>query len=207
MIEQVGHWITGSITNTGYLAIFLLMTVESALIPVPSEITMPFGGFLVGMGKLNFWGVVAVGGLGNLVGSLMAYGLGYWGQDAVVRRLVRNYGKYLLITQGEVDRAESWFRQHGGKITFFSRLLPVVRTFISLPAGVAKMNVVRFSLYTLAGSLLWSAFLAWLGVILGKNWQILEVYFRKFDILIVVAVIVLTGLYVYHKVQKIRQSS
>lgn len=207
MFEQIGHLITNLIANTGYPAIFFLMTIESALIPVPSEITMPFGGFLVGLGKLNFWWVVAVGGLGNLVGSLMAYCLGYWGQDAVVRRLVRNYGKYLLITQSEVDRAESWFRQHGGKITFFSRLLPVVRTFISLPAGVAKMNVVRFSLYTLAGSLLWSAFLTWLGVILGKNWQILEVYFRKFDILIVGGIILIVGGYVYHKVQKIRKTA
>lgn len=207
MFEQIGHLITNLIANTGYSAIFFLMTIESALIPVPSEITMPFGGFLVGLGKLNFWWVVLVGGLGNLTGSLLAYALGYWGQDAVVRRLVRNYGKYLLITQGEVDRAESWFRQHGGKITFFSRLLPVVRTFISLPAGIAKMNVIHFSLYTLAGSLLWSAFLAWLGVILGKNWQILEVYFRKFDILIVVGVIALTGIYVYHKVQKIKKAS
>lgn len=207
MFEQIGHLITTSIADTGYWAIFFLMTLESALIPVPSEITMPFGGFLVGLDKLNFWWVVAVGALGNLVGSLMAYALGYWGQETVVRKLVKNYGRYLLITQEEVDQAEQWFRTHGGKIAFFSRLLPVVRTFISLPAGIAKMNIVKFSLYSLAGSLIWSAFLTWLGMLLGQNWKILEVYFRQFEVVIVLIGILLVAAYVYHKVQKIKKTS
>lgn len=206
-LEAIGTWIINSISTAGYPAVFFLMTVESALIPIPSEITMPFAGFLVGLGKLNFWLVVLVGGLGNLAGSLAAYALGYWGQERFVRRLVKKYGKYLLITQEEVDQAERWFRSHGELIAFGSRLLPVVRTFISLPAGISQMNVIRFSTYTLAGSLIWSAFLTYIGKILGDNWNILEVYFRKFDILIVAAGIAMVAAYVYYKIKKIKKAS
>lgn len=207
ILEAIGTWITNSISTAGYPAVFFLMAVESALIPVPSEITMPFAGFLVGLGRLNFWLVVLIGGLGNLAGSLAAYALGYWGQETVVRRLAKKYGKFLLITQEEVDQAERWFRSHGELITFGSRLLPVVRTFISLPAGISQMNVIRFSTYTLAGSLIWSAFLTYIGKLLGDNWNILEVYFRKFDILIIAAGIVVIIFYVWYKLRKIRKIS
>lgn len=207
MLATITTSITDSIAQIGYPAIFVLMTLESALIPIPSEVTMPFAGFLVGLGKLNFWLVVLVGGMGNLAGSLGAYALGYWGQEVVVRKLVKNYGKYFLISLEEVDQSERWFRKHGGKIAFFSRLLPIVRTFISLPAGISKMNILKFSAYTLTGSLLWSTFLAWLGMLLGQNWHLLETYFRKFDIIILGLGALLLGLYVYHKIQKIRHTS
>ena len=206
MIETLAHLITNSISQTGYLAIFVLMTLESALIPIPSEVTMPFGGFLVGLGKLNFWAVVLIGSFGNLIGSLFAYALGYWGQEKFIRQLIKKYGKFLLITYDEVETAERWFRQRGELIAFGSRLLPVVRTFISLPAGFSQMNIFKFSLYTLAGSLIWSAVLTYLGVMLGENWNVLEVYFRKFNIVIVIAGVLIAGIYVYHKIQKIRRS-
>lgn len=207
MIESLASLITNSIASIGYPAVFFLMTLESALIPIPSEVTMPFAGFLAGIGKLNFWLVVTIGAFGNLVGSLMAYALGYWGQEKFVRKLVMSYGKYLLITYGEVETAEKWFRNHGGKIAFFSRLLPVVRTFISLPAGFSEMNVVKFSLYTFAGAFIWSAILAYLGVILGNNWGSLEVYFRKFNVIIMISLLLLVAAYVYHKVKKLQKSS
>lgn len=207
MIEQIAALITNMIATAGYPAVFVLMTLESVLIPIPSEVTMPFAGFLVGLGKLDFWLVVFFGAFGNLVGSLLAYALGFWGQGAVVEKLVKKYGKYLLVTYEEVEQSERWFRLHGGKIAFFSRLLPVVRTFISLPAGMAKMNLFKFSLYTFLGSLFWSAFLTYLGVVLGQNWHVLETYFRKFDILIVISGLALVGFYVFHKIKKIRQSS
>ncbi len=206
MIEQLAIFITNFISQIGYPAVFVLMTLESALIPIPSEVTMPFAGFLVGMGKLNFTLVVFLGALGNLVGSLLAYGLGYWGEEKFIHRWVKKYGQYLLITLEEVERSERWFREHGGKIAFFSRVLPVVRTFISLPAGVAKMNILKFSIYTFVGSFLWSAFLAYLGLLLGQNWNTLETYFRKFDILIVGLCFLLAGFYVYRKIQKIRRA-
>lgn len=207
MLEILASSIVDFIASFGYLAVFILMTLESALIPIPSEVTMPFAGFLVGVGKLNFWVVVLIGAVGNLVGSWAAYALGYWGQETVVRKVIKNYGKYLLITEHEFDKAEKWFRIHGSKIAFFSRLMPVVRTFISLPAGIARMNILKFSFYTLLGSLLWSAFLAWLGVVLGQNWHTLGTYFHKFDIVIVAGGVGLAGFYVYHKLKKIKKAS
>lgn len=207
ILEPIAHWITNSIATIGYPAVFFLMLVESALIPVPSEVTMPFAGFMVGLGKLDFWLVVLVGGVGNLVGSLAAYALGYWGQERFVRQLVKKYGKYLLITYHEVETAEKWFRQKGELIAFTSRLLPVVRTFISLPAGFSQMNVVKFSVYSLAGALIWSAILTYLGVLLGENWDVLGTYFRKFDFLIALAAIFLITGYIYFKIKKIKKES
>lgn len=207
MIEQIGHLITNSISSWGYLGVFILMTLESALIPIPSEVTMPFAGFLVGLGKLNFWLIVIIGSLANLFGSLLAYALGYWGQERFVRQLVKKYGKYLLITYDEVETAERWFRQRGELIAFGSRLMPVVRTFISLPAGFSQMNVIKFSIYTFLGAFIWSGVLAYLGVILGENWNLLEVYFRKFDILIIGLGIGVIAFYVWYKLRKIKREN
>jgi len=207
MIEVLGEFIINYISQVGYPAVFILMTLESALIPIPSEVTMPFAGFLVGIGKLNFWLVVLLGATGNLFGSLIAYALGYWGQKKFARNLIKKYGKYLLITYHEVETAERWFRRKGELIAFGSRMLPAVRTFISLPAGFAKMNVIKFSFYTFLGSFIWSALLTYLGVALGENWTVLQTYFHKFDFLIVILGIALVAFYVYYKLKKLKEES
>lgn len=193
--------ITNSIASTGYVAVFLLMAAESALIPIPSEITMPFGGFLASKGILNFWGVVLAGAVGNLVGSYLAWLLGTHGEN-FTRRFIKKYGKWVLISEHELEIAISWYRRFGQPITFFSRLLPVIRTYISLPAGVAKMPLAPFLIFTFAGSFLWSIFLTWLGVILGDNWHSLSIYFRKFDFAIVAVAALLVGLYLWYKLKK-----
>ena len=197
-------FITNSIGRIGYPAIFALMFLESALIPIPSEVTMPFAGFLVGRGLLSFWPVVFVGASANLIGSLAAYGLGFWGQERFVRKLIKKYGRYLLITYGEVEKAEKRFREKGELIAFGSRLLPVVRTFISLPAGFSQMNIIKFSLFTFAGAFIWSAGLAYFGLVLGENWRELEGYFRKFDLLFVFLFAAAAVIYVRHKLKKIK---
>lgn len=206
MIEQIIAFLTNFIiqviTSTGYLGIFLLMTAESALIPIPSEVTMTFAGYLASIGTFNIYAVIIVGALANLVGSLIAYYIGFWGEGAFVRKLLRKYGKWVLITMHEYDHAERWFRMYGEKITFFSRLLPVVRTFISLPAGVAKMNMKKFVIFTFVGSLIWSALLTYIGYVLGKNWQSLEVYYRKFEYVIIAGGVILVGYYIFHKWHK-----
>jgi membrane protein DedA with SNARE-associated domain len=202
VLGQVGSLITSFILGLGYPAIFLLMTLESALVPIPSEVTMPFAGFLVAQGKLSFLAVVLVGAFGNLAGSLVAYAVGFVSQEAIVRNLIRKYGRWLLVSEKEFETAKTWFVRYGSQIAFFSRLLPVVRTYISLPAGIAKMNVTKFSLFTFAGSVLWSAVLAYLGLILGQNWSSLEVYFRKFEVLILLALIILVIFYIHHKTKK-----
>lgn len=202
MLELISNIVIDWISEVGYPAVFVLMLLESALIPVPSEVTMPFAGFLSGLGKLDFWWLVFLGALGNLVGSWLAYGLGFWGREKLVRDWIGKYGHWILLTEHEFEKGQAWFKHHGGKIAFFSRLMPVVRTFISLPAGIAKMNFATFSIYTFAGSLIWSIFLTYLGVVLGQNWQTLGIYFRKFDFLLLFVFMCLTGGYIYRKVKK-----
>jgi len=162
---------------------------------------MPFAGFLSQSGTLNFWLVVVIGALGNLTGSLLAYALGYFLEESVIMGLVKKYGKFILLSEHEYQRAVSWFQKYGNPITFFSRLLPAVRTFISLPAGLAEMNVVKFSVYSFLGAFIWSAFLTWIGFYLGTKWNSLEPYFRKFQLVIVVLLVLAILWYINRKVK------
>ncbi len=205
IIANVTAIIISIISATGYLGIFGLMSAESALIPIPSEITMTFAGYLASINKFNLITVIIIGAFANLFGSILAYWLGLWGQEAVVRKLIRKYGKYLLITENEYNRSEKWFRHYGGGITFFSRVLPIIRTFISLPAGVAAMSFWRFSILTFLGSLIWSGILAYIGYILGKNWDSLHPYYQKFEYVIIGGLVVLLAYYVCHKVSKLKR--
>lgn len=202
-MEILARWITDFITQVSYPGIFLLMLLESACIPIPSEITMPFSGFLTSKGLFDFWLVVLVGALGNLAGSWIAYFLGWWGESTVVRSLIRRWGKYILISEDEFNRAEKWFNRYGEAIVFFSRLLPVVRTFISLPAGIAKMNFLKFSGYTFLGSLLWSYALTKFGYSLGENWHVLEKYFRQFQFIIGGILFIIIFWYILRKIRKL----
>ncbi|MBI4836931.1 MAG: DedA family protein [Candidatus Portnoybacteria bacterium] len=185
MITIVLSWlaslIISVISGTGYFGVFVLMALESACIPVPSEVIMPFSGFLVWRGKFILWQVVLWGALGNLIGSIIAYCIGFYGG----RPFVEKYGKYFLISRRDLNLADRWFLKHGQGTVFFSRLLPVVRTFISLPAGVARMDFKKFCFYTFIGCLPWSYFLAYAGLTAGENWENLRIYFDKFNYLII----------------------
>ena len=189
ILQTISGFILRIIETGGYAGVFLLMALESANIPVPSEIIMPFSGFLVSggppAGGFSFWPVVLVGALGNLAGSLFSYWLGYLVRHNIL--LWNNRDK----VSGEVERVKKWTERFGDWAVFFSRLLPIVRTFISFPLGVLKVKSLwRFSFFTFSGSFIWSAFLAWLGLTLGENWKILEVYFRKFDYAILALIVV-----------------
>jgi membrane protein DedA with SNARE-associated domain len=205
LLESVGTILTYYIATIGYPAIFVLMLLESALIPLPSEVTMPFAGFLAGRGLFSLPIVIFIGATGNLIGSLLGYGLGYWTQETGIRAILKKYGCYVLVTTDDYDRAVRWFDTHGELIAFTSRMLPIVRTFISLPAGVARMNVLTFSTFTFIGSLIWSAILAVLGYKLGENWPVLGSYFHQFDLLFAAFFFILVLWYVYHKLGKIRR--
>ncbi|MCX5975677.1 MAG: DedA family protein [Coprothermobacterota bacterium] len=202
IIAAVAGWIINMISATGYWGIFLLMALESALIPIPSEITMPFAGYLAGTGLFNLWWVILVGAFANLVGSLLVFWLGWWGQEAWVRRVLRRYGRFLFLSEEKLDHAEVWLRRHGEKIAFFSRLLPVVRTFISLPMGMARMNPLRFSLFTFFGSLIWSAVLTYAGYAMGQNWQALEPYYREYEIVLVALAVTVLAFWIWRRVRK-----
>lgn len=206
ILEILSYWTITIISTFGYPGIFLCMAIESALIPLPSEIIMPFSGYLVTTGRFSLLGISVIGALGNLFGSLLAYYLGYYGREKLVRRLIRKYGKWILVSEHELDKAICIFQKRGEVIAFFSRLLPGVRTVISLPAGIAKMPIWRFIFYTFTGSLLWSFFLGYLGKILGDNWHTLGNYFHKIDFIIIIFGIGLVIFYIWYKLREIRKN-
>lgn len=202
MIAQLSTYIIHLINQSGYLAVFVLMTLESMLLPIPSEVTMPFGGFLAQQGHAVLWIIILLGALGNLLGSLIAYAIGYFLEESVIVTLIKKYGKFILISEHDYTRAMKWFQKYGSGVTFFSRLLPVVRTFISLPAGLAEMNIWKFSIYTFLGSLLWSGLLAYIGYVLGSKWESIHPLFQKFQDIIIVLLVVAIAYYIYHKLHK-----
>lgn len=204
MIELLAHYIIFLIEKASYIGIFILMALESALIPIPSEVTMPFAGFLASQGKLSFWMIIIVGTVANLAGSLLAYYVGFLLEETVLIGLIKKYGKFLLITVEDYNHAYKWFTKYGDKVIFISRLLPAIRTVISLPAGVFKMNLKKFVIYTSVGCFIWSTILTYIGVTLGKNWNSLEIYFRQFQIIIGVLFLFLVIFYVNRKLKIIK---
>jgi membrane protein DedA with SNARE-associated domain len=184
VIAVLSTFVIGVISTLGYLGILVLMAIESACIPLPSEVIMPFSGYLVYTGRFHLLWVATIGALGCNLGSLLAYEIGYYGG----RPLVERYGSYLWLSRRELDLADHFFTRWGGATVFFSRLLPVIRTFIALPAGVARMPRLRFHVYTFLGSWPWCLGLAWIGVKLGERWDSdprLKLWFHRFDALIV----------------------
>ncbi len=180
ILEALASFIIAVISLMGLPGIVLLMAIESACIPLPSEVIMPFSGYLVFLGKYSLWSVGLAGAVGCVVGSVPAYYLGMYGG----RPLIETYGKYILMSRHDLDLADRWFERHGEATVFFARLLPVIRTFIAFPAGVARMDMKRFLIYTFAGSLPWCLGLAYIGMVMGEKWPILRGYFHKFDLLI-----------------------
>lgn len=185
------HWVIAY----GYWAIFLLMLAESACIPFPSEVTMLVGGWYAAEGQLDFFWVGVAGVLGNLVGSWIAYAVG----RKTGRLLLDRYGKYVLIRSHDIDKAEVWWEKYGEAATFFSRLLPVIRTFISLPAGIAKMDFKKFTLYTFLGVIPWTYALTWLGFVLGENWEQVMSYFDIPTLVIGVTLVSVAGVWYFRR--------
>jgi membrane protein DedA with SNARE-associated domain len=185
LIEFLGRFIIAVISSSGYAGIVLLMAIESACIPLPSEVIMPFSGYLVSTGRFSLWAVAVAGALGCNVGSLVAYYVGAWGG----RPLVERYGRYVLVTRHDLQMADRFFARWGEWAVFIARLLPVVRTFIALPAGISKMNVWRFHIYTFLGSLPWCLALAYAGLRLGPRYGELREYFHRFDLVLGILIV------------------
>jgi membrane protein DedA with SNARE-associated domain len=189
IIAVLATFIISVISALGYPGVLLLMAIESACIPLPSEVIMPFSGYLVYTGHFNLWIVATVGALGCNLGSLIAYLVGYYGG----RPLVEKYGSYLLLSRRELEHTDHFFAKYGDITVFVSRMLPVVRTFIALPAGVARMPQLRFHIYTFVGSWPWCLGLAYVGMKLGERWDSdprLRTWFHRFDAVIAAIIIV-----------------
>ena len=187
--------ITEFVSEIGYPGIFILMVMESAALPVPSEIVMPFAGYLASQLRFNIWAITLVGSLANLVGSLIIYFIGM----SLGRKFIINYGKYILLKKKVLVMSEVWFKKYGERAVFFARMLPVIRTFISLPAGIGKMNLPKFLIYTFIGSLPWNFALTYLGFWLGKNWDIILRYSHWMNIGVIAIVIILIIWYILRK--------
>ncbi|HKT12047.1 MAG TPA: DedA family protein [Terriglobia bacterium] len=185
VVKALAGIIMAFISGSGYLGIVALMAIESACIPLPSEVIMPFSGYLVSAGRFSLWGVAVAGALGCNLGSIVAYYVGVVGG----RPLAERYGHYVLVSRHDLELADRWFARYGDWAVFFARLLPVVRTFIALPAGVARMNFVRFNVYTFLGSLPWCFVLAYAGMKLGERWETLGPYFHRFDAVFLIVLV------------------
>jgi membrane protein DedA with SNARE-associated domain len=193
--EVLSNFIITAVEQLGYYGIFIGMGLGSACIPIPSEIIMPFSGYIAWEGKLNIIAVIFVGASGCLVGSLLAYSAGRYGG----RPFLEKYGRYVLIRKHEIDRAHEWFERHGEMAIFLSRMLPVIRAFISLPAGIAKMDVKKFSVYTFLGSLPWCFALASAGILLGQSWRVIGNAFTSLGIAVLLVVIAILGYVTYRR--------
>lgn len=180
-MEEIGGWIEELIVAIGYPGIVLVMAIENIFPPIPSELVLPFAGALSAKGDLSYWGVVAAGTAGSLVGAVALYGIGWGARQAGVRRLVAAYGKYLFISEKDLDRGAAWFQRYGEAVIFFGRLIPIVRSIISIPAGYTRMRAGRFLLYTAAGTALWSLFLAYVGRVLGENWSDISTFMEPYE--------------------------
>ncbi len=201
LLSQISVWIIQLIGHTGYWGIGFLMLLDSANIPIPSEIVMPFSGFWASQGFLTLWGVTVAGTIGATLGSWLSYEVARYGG----RPLLERYGKFIFIRHKDLDRADELFAKHGPIIVFVGRLLPVARSFVSLPAGIGEMNRAKFFVYTIAGTLPWIFAWSYAGFVVGNNWHALGRYMWIVDI--VVLVVILWGIYWWiakHRRSKIR---
>ena len=201
-MEQLSEIFLSFIASWGYAAVIILMAAENACIPVPSELILGFAGYLVFTGHMSFWGATTAGMIGGIVGSIFAYEVGYFGG----RPFVDKYGRYFFIKASHVDMAQRWFDKYGLSTVFFSRMLPVIRTFISLPAGFARVDRVKFFTLTIAGSLPWTIMLIYAGQFLGENWKYLLAIGHEASLAFVAVSVIIIGIWYYrHRQNKKRE--
>jgi membrane protein DedA with SNARE-associated domain len=193
LAELIVNYVTAFISAVSYAGIFVLMFLESTMIPLPSELVMPFAGFLVALEQMNLWAAIIFATLGSLAGSLF----GYWLGHRFSGRLVRKFGKYFLLNKEHLAKAQKYFKSHGNKTIFFSRFIPGIRHVISVPAGAGKMNLKKFSVLTVLGAGIWNTFLLYLGYILQKNWQTVYRYSGYVDMIVIAIIALLLVYYIY----------
>jgi membrane protein DedA with SNARE-associated domain len=203
LTELIIHYSTAVISALGYFGVFLGMTLESMIAPVPSEAVLPFAGFLIESGRFTLFGVIFWGTLGSFVGSGLSYAMGRYGGVP----FVRTFGKYLLLNEEHLAQSERFFSRYGQHVIFFARFVPVVRHFISIPAGAAKMNFALFSVYTVIGAGLWNAFLTIVGMKLGERWDEVKQYSGWLDYVMVLFIVIAFGYFFYHQLSKKRAAS
>ncbi|HEX9117603.1 MAG TPA: DedA family protein [Anaerolineae bacterium] len=204
--HQIVQFLTGLLQSIGWPGVLAIMTLESCNIPIPSEVTMPLAGWMLSQALgASVWHAILFGGLigaaGCTLGSALSYGLGAWGG----RPLIQRYGRWIMVSEEDLEKADHWFARWGDWAAFISRLLPIVRTFISFPAGVVKMNFARFLVFTFVGSFIWCGLLSYGGFVFGSNWEALRAAMRPFDIPIAIVIVGGVAYYIYHHIRKGRR--
>jgi membrane protein DedA with SNARE-associated domain len=200
--QQILDFIASTYNLLQWPGVVVLMAIESACIPFPSELIMPLAGWMLikeqSLPVSHIFIAGAYGALGNTIGSIIAYVIGIWAG----RPILNKYGRYILMSKHDLDLADRWFYRSGGWIVFVSRLLPVIRTYISLPAGIAKMHIIKFTIYTFAGSFIWSLGLAYGGYLMGEHWEQIRDVMRPFDPFFIAILLVLIGFYLYRHIRR-----
>jgi len=193
ILSAINNWVQSIIASAGYAGLGLVMVLENLFPPIPSEIILPLAGYMTLQGHFTLVGVTAVGTLGSVVGALVLYGLGWWLDESRVRHVLSRYGRYAMLSEEDLDRALTWFSRYGQPTIFFARLVPIVRSLISVPAGLARMSILRFLAFTALGTGLWSFFLTWAGRTLGVNWSRVTNFVSRYQdvVMVLTAVAVL----------------
>lgn len=207
VLMQLQLWIEQLILTLGYPGIALIMAVETIFPPIPSELVMPLAGFLAADGTMNFWGVVLSGTLGSVVGAMVLYWAGLYANETIVRRLVRRYGRYFLIDENDVNKTLATFTRFGPAAVFIGRLIPLVRSLISIPAGMERMNPVMFVALTTLGTALWSGILTYAGMVLGQNWNQVVEWISQYQKVVLVGIGLVAILFVVYKLRQVRSQS
>ena len=205
MVKTLTEWIVLLMTSMGYPGLALIMFLENVFPPIPSEIILPLAGSLTIQGHFQLAGVTLVGAAGSVAGSWVFYALGRWVDESRLRRLLQRYGKWLLLTEGDLDRSIAWFRRYGDWAVLFGRMIPVVRSLISIPAGLAKMHWIKFTLLTALGTLGWSLILALSGRLLGHGWEMVSEVVGRFQDIVVIAIAALLLAFVIRRLLAQRQ--
>lgn len=189
LIGDIAGWATDVIEKLGYVGLAMIIALENVFPPIPSEAVLPLAGFLTGQGRMNFFGAVVAATIGAVVGALVLYGVGYWFGDARLRWLVRKYGKFLGVSESDLDKANAWFDDKGGVAVLFCRVVPIVRSLISIPAGIRRMPLLPFIGYTALGAGVWNSVLIGAGWALGDNWDEVEQYVGYLQYVVIALVV------------------
>lgn len=205
-LASLSSFATTIISTLGYPGLVAIMVLENVFPPIPSEVVLPFAGYLSSLGRFNFWLVVLAGMIGSVGGAEILYALGFYGNERVVKRLIRKFGRWVLITEDDLGKAERWFKKHGPKAVFTARLIPVVRSLISVPAGIAKMPQGSFLFYTALGTTLWSFILASLGKILGENWEVISIWVKNYEHVTLLVLAIIFAYLLYSKLSNYLKS-
>lgn len=204
MLEQLTGFIIHLIQSSGYLGVFTLMILNAAAIPIPSEVTLPFAGFLANKGSLTLLYVIVIGILGDLLGSSIGYAIGYFLEENLLLSFIKRYGKIILLTEHDYLKATNWIKRYGSPVVFIGKMTPGVKSFIAVAAGITKIKFYKFIISTLLGDLIYVSLVSYIGFYLGSQWSLLGGYFRKFELVILIFIVLALFWYINYKLKIIK---